>query len=189
MWGYVLIAFITVQRLSELWLSHQNALYLVRHGAVRVTKDGMTGLATLHSTFLLAALAEYTLTGAYVQPLWITPLIALIAAQALRYWSIGTLGRRWNIHVYVLPGAEPTCRGPYRFLRHPNYLAVAIEMICLPLCLHAYITAFVFTLLNTILVAQRIAVEEEALRALTPYDKSMHAVFRGVLSLPLRKRP
>lgn len=189
MWGYVLIAFFAALRLGELVLSRSNARYLIKQGAHRISQDGMTGLTVLHTTFLAAVLAEYTWRGAYALPLQIAPLIALLAAQALRYWSIGTLGRRWNVQVYVLPGVAPVHRGPYRFLRHPNYLAVAIEMLCLPLCLHTYLTAIVFSVANALVVARRIRVEERALCSETPYESEMAAVPRGVWSLDWRRRP
>jgi len=189
MWGYVLIALISVQRIAEIWLSNSNGKYLMKRGAHVVANDGMRKLAMLHTAFLLALLAEYTLTASYRLPIWLLPFVAFVCAQGLRYWSIRSLGRRWNIRVYILPGSAPIARGPYRFLRHPNYLAVAIEILCLPLCLHAYVTALVFTVANAWVVAQRIAIEEHALCNETPYDGAMGSLPRGVWSVRRDRRP
>ena len=98
-----------------------------------------------------------------------TVLVALvIASQALRWWCIGTLGRRWNTRVIVVPGLAPVTSGPYRLLRHPNYVAVVVEGVALPLVHAAWITAVVFTVLNAGLLAVRIRTENAALATLPP---------------------
>ena len=93
---------------------------------------------------------------------WIPAALAL-AAQGLRWWAISSLGWRWNVRVLVVPGAEPVRSGPYRFMRHPNYLAVAAEMVCVPLAGGAWICALVFSALNAAMLAVRIPTEEHAL--------------------------
>jgi methyltransferase len=100
------------------------------------------------------------------------PMLAIaLLCQAGRYWCIASLGKQWNTRVIVVPGAGAvTAKGPYRFswLRHPNYVIVAIEGIALPLVYSAWITAIVFTLLNAILLLRfRIPTENEALRKLS----------------------
>ena len=92
-------------------------------------------------------------------------LALALVAQALRYWAITTLGPRWNTRVIVLPEAEPVTGGPYRFIRHPNYVAVVLELAVLPLVHGAWLTALVFTVGNALLLRVRIRVEEEALGA------------------------
>jgi methyltransferase len=95
-------------------------------------------------------------------------LALVIAAQALRWWCIGALGRRWNTKVIAVPGLAPVTRGPYRLrrLRHPNYLAVAVEGAALPLVYGGWITAAAFTVLNAALMVVRIRCENAALAAL-----------------------
>ena len=88
------------------------------------------------------------------------------SAQALRWWCITTLGRRWNTRVIVVPGLPPVTRGPYRLFSHPNYVAVVVEGVALPLVHGAWITAAVFTVLNAALLSVRIRVENAALRTL-----------------------
>jgi methyltransferase len=90
-------------------------------------------------------------------------LAALVAAAALRGWVIHALGRRWSTRVVCLPGVDPISEGPYRFLRHPNYVAVVVEMAALPLVHTAWVTALVFTAGNLVLLRERVRVEERAL--------------------------
>jgi methyltransferase len=93
-------------------------------------------------------------------------LALVVLSQALRWWCITTLGRRWNTRVIVVPGLAPVTGGPYRFLSHPNYVAVVVEGFALPLVHSAWITAVVFTVLNAALLTVRIRSENAALRTL-----------------------
>ena len=90
-------------------------------------------------------------------------LALLVAAHALRWWCITSLGPQWNTRVVVVPGLALVARGPYRWLRHPNYVAVVVEGVALPLVHSAWITAVVFTVLNAVLLRTRIRVEDRAL--------------------------
>jgi methyltransferase len=92
--------------------------------------------------------------------------LLVLGSQALRWWCIATLGRRWNTRVIVVPGLAPERAGPYLWLRHPNYVAVVVEGAALPLVHAAWITAVAFTALNAALLAVRIRVEEAALATL-----------------------
>ena len=93
-------------------------------------------------------------------------LAVVVAAQVLRWWCITTLGQQWNTRVVIIPGATRVDSGPYRFFSHPNYVAVVAEGVALPLVHTAWITAVVFTVLNAVLLAVRIATENSALAAL-----------------------
>ena len=83
----------------------------------------------------------------------------------LRYWAIWTLGQRWNTRIIVIPGAAPVTGGPYRYLRHPNYLAVMIEIAAIPLIRANWYTAIGFSIANAFLMAVRIPAEERAMGA------------------------
>jgi methyltransferase len=121
-------------------------------------------MAVLHAGLLFgAALEVVVLDRPFVPALGIPMLIVAALAQALRYWAIATLGPRWNVRVIVVPGLPVVARGPYRFLRHPNYLAVVLEGVALPLIHCAFWTALVFTVANAALLRVRIRVEERAL--------------------------
>jgi methyltransferase len=121
----------------------------------------------LHSGFLVAMLVEAWVRRPEVPPLLAWSMLGLaIASQALRWWCIATLGRRWNTRVIVVPGFAPVSGGPYRRLRHPNYVAVVVEGIALPLVHLSWVTALVFTVLNAFLLRVRIQVEDAALSTL-----------------------
>ena len=90
-------------------------------------------------------------------------LALVLGSQGLRWWCVRTLGRHWNIRVIVVPGMTLVASGPYRWFRHPNYVAVVVEGFALPLVHNAWITAAVFSVLNLFLLRTRIKVEEAAL--------------------------
>jgi methyltransferase len=121
----------------------------------------------LHSGFLVAMLVEAWVRRPQVAPALAWSMLALVlASQALRWWCIATLGRRWNTRVIVVPGMAPVNRGPYRLFPHPNYVAVVVEGAALPLVHAAWLTAAVFTVANAALLAVRIRVEDAALATL-----------------------
>ena len=152
------------ERLLELALSRRNAARAFARGAVEVGRGHFPFLASAHGLFLAACAAEVLLLA---RPFpgaigWIALGLA-IGAQALRYWAIASLGDRWNVRVIVERDAAPVVSGPYRFVRHPNYLAVIVEMLCVPLVHGAWITAVCFSVVNAVLLRTRIRVEEAAL--------------------------
>ena len=121
-------------------------------------------MTLLHGSFLLPGAGEAWLANPQPHPAlsW-TMLVALVGTMTLRYWAIATLGERWNTRVIVVPGLEPVRTGPYRWIRHPNYVAVAIELFALPLIGGCYVTALCWGTANLFLLRHRIRVEEEAL--------------------------
>jgi methyltransferase len=123
-------------------------------------------MAAFHTLLLVACVAEPWLLARSFSPSLATMCIAvLVGAQALRWWAITSLGPRWTTRVIVLTDAEPVTGGPYRWLRHPNYVAVMLEMIALPLVGGAWMTAVLASLGNALLLRARIATEERALGA------------------------
>jgi methyltransferase len=117
-------------------------------------------MTAFHALFLLACAIE---ARPFDPRLFFGFLPLALAAQALRWWAIRTLGERWNTRVIVVPGDRPVTSGPYRYLKHPNYLAVVIELFCVPMMMGAYVTAMVFSVGNTLLLWWRIRTEERAL--------------------------
>jgi methyltransferase len=125
-------------------------------------------MVVLHTGLLVGCLVEVLVLNRPFLPALGWPMLAIVvAAQALRWWCITTLGPQWNTRVVVVPGAQRVSGGPYRFLSHPNYVAVIAEGIALPLVHSAWITALVFTVLNAALLATRISTENTALARLT----------------------
>ena len=160
----VLVALVALQRLAELALARANVRRMKARGGREVAASHYPFMVALHAAFLVAAPAEVMfLQRPFVPALALGSVALLLAAEALRVWMLRTLGDRWSTRVVVVPGEPPVTAGPYRFLRHPNYLVVAIEILALPLVHSAYLTAIAFTLLNAILMAVRIPAEERAL--------------------------
>jgi methyltransferase len=123
----------------------------------------------LHGAFLVCCAVEvFALERPLVPALAAVAGAALLGTMALRYWAVTALGDRWNTRVLVEPGVPPVSAGPYRWLRHPNYLAVVVEVAALPMLHTAWLTAIVFTVLDAWMLRVRIAVEERALVAGSP---------------------
>ena len=161
----LLIAAVALERLVELVISRRHEESLRARGAVEAGAGHYPVMVAVHAALLVAAPAEVWLLDQPFLPWLGWPMLALVAAtMALRYWVIATLGERWATRVLVLPGAPLVAAGPYRFLRHPNYLAVAIEVVALPLVHTAWLTALVCGAANGAILAWRIRVEDAALR-------------------------
>jgi len=168
------IAAVAAERLVELRISRRNAAWAFERGGVEYGRRHYAWMKLLHTGFLAACVAEVWLAGRPFDARLGVPMLALaLGSQALRYWAIHSLGRHWNVRVIVVPGDPAVRRGPYRFLRHPNYLAVVLEGIALPLVHGAWITAVAFTVLNAILLTVRIRCEEAALAEHCAYDNRL----------------
>jgi methyltransferase len=161
----VLVALVGLERLAELVVSQRNAAWSLSRGGVEVGRGHYPVMVVLHTGLLAGALVEVWLRRPDFVP-WLgwSMLAVVIAAQALRWWCIGSLGRHWNTRVIVIPGMQLVRRGPYRWLRHPNYVAVVAEGVALPLVHGAWITAGLFTLANAAVLTVRIRTEDAALR-------------------------
>lgn len=166
LWG--LFAVVIAQRLSELRIAKKNEAWAREQGAVEYGAGHYPVFFVLHTAWLLAWPAEAWLLGPTLAAAWPLWLALFIAAEALRYWAIGTLGHRWNTRILVLPGLPPIRRGPYRLLPHPNYLAVIVELAALPLLFGAWRCAAIIGAANlVVLLAIRIPAEVAALRQAT----------------------
>ena len=161
-----LLALVALERGVELVLSARNARTARARGGVESGQGHYPVMAAVHALFLLScALEVVLLRRPFPGTLGWAALDAVILAQFLRYWAIASLGWRWNTRIVVVPGEPPVTRGPYRWVRHPNYVAVVIEMAALPLVHGAWLTALVFSLGNLWLLRVRIRAEERALGA------------------------
>lgn len=161
-WAF--LALLALERVGELVLSRRNARWAMAHGGREVGQSHYRLMTAFHAAFLISCVLEPLLLNRPSPGAWgFVALLVALLAQALRYWAIGTLGRRWNTRVIVLPDAAPVGEGPYRFIKHPNYVAVGLELLAVPLIHGAWLTALVFSLGNLLLLRVRIQVEEEAL--------------------------
>ena len=161
-----LMALLGLERGAELLLSSRNARRLLARGAREEGQGLYRAMVAAHALFLAAGPVEVLVRRRrFPGPLGWLWLAAALGAQGLRWWAIATLGERWSTRVVVPPGAAPVSSGPYRYLRHPNYLAVVIEALAVPMVHGAWITALAFSLTNAALLSARIPLEERALGA------------------------
>src|SRR3954447_4773471 len=166
-WFTILLAAVALERLAELVVARRNAAWSRAGGGREYGAGHYPVMVVLHTGLLVGALLEAGLADRPFLPLLGWPMLALVlAAQGLRWWCIATLGHQWNTRIIVVPGLPRISSGPYRFLPHPNYLAVAVEGAALPLVHSAWVTAVFFTIANAILLRARIATEDAALREL-----------------------
>ncbi len=159
----LVVAFIAGQRLFELVLARRNERRAWARGAIERGQNHYLLIVALHTLWLVSTLVEGLLRGPELPVLWPVPLALFLLVQPLRYWAIFSLGESWNTKILVLPGEKPVRRGPYRYLDHPNYVVVVVEILTFPLIFGAWITALVFTVLNAAILSVRIREENRAL--------------------------
>ncbi len=163
----VLVLLVGLERLAELVVSTRNATWSLDRGGRESGQGHYPVMVVLHSALLVGALVEAWVRRPDVSSGLAWSMLALVlASQALRWWCIASLGRRWNTRVIVVPGLAPVRRGPYRLFAHPNYVAVVVEGFALPLVHAGWITALVFTIANAALLTVRIRAENQALSTL-----------------------
>ncbi|PPK92417.1 methyltransferase [Kineococcus xinjiangensis] len=169
LWFTVLIGATVCERVAELVVARRNARWSLARGAVESGRRHYPPMVLLHTALLVGCLVEVHVAEREFLPWLGWPALAVVLlSQGLRWWCIGVLGPQWNTRVLVIPGLSLVARGPYRWrwLRHPNYVAVALEGLALPLVHTAWVTAAVFTVLNAVLLLGfRIPVEQRALEA------------------------
>jgi methyltransferase len=173
---FIFLAAIVVlagQRLWELRLSARNEAALRARGGVEHGREHMGWMRLLHTSWLLAMPLEvFLLDRPFIPLLGALALAGLAAGQTLRYAAIRALRERWTVKVIVLPGTPPVTSGLYQRIRHPNYLGVMMEILFVPLLHSAWLTAAVFTALNSLLLRVRVRVEEQALAEANAYEAS-----------------
>jgi methyltransferase len=170
----LLVVAVVLERLVELMITRRNLAWAREHGAREHGRDHYPWMVAVHGSFLLACPTEVVALDRPFLPWLGVPMLALLAlAMTLRYWAIATLGPRWTTRIIVVPGLSVVTGGPYRWLRHPNYLAVAIEVAALPLIHTAWITALVWSVADALVLRARIRSEEAALRRESDYDRAM----------------
>jgi methyltransferase len=159
-WGSALLTYLTVQRVAELWWARRNEERLLAAGGIEHGQRHLRLMVLVHAVWLCGLWLL-----AYDRPIEPLFLLLFVVLQAGRFWVLLTLGRRWTIRVITVPGEHLVARGPYRFLRHPNYAVVVGEIAVVPLALGLPVYALVFTVLNLAVLAIRIPAENAALAA------------------------
>lgn len=165
----LLVVAVGLERLAEVVVSQRNAAWAFERGGVETGRGHYPVMVVLHVALLAGCVLEVLLLDRPFVPLlgW-AMLAVVVASQVVRWWCIAALGRQWNTRVIVVPGLPLVRSGPYRFLRHPNYVVVVVECAALPLVHGAWLTALVFTVADAALLATRIRTEEQALATAAP---------------------
>jgi methyltransferase len=158
-WAQVLVALVLLQRLGELWLAARNTRRLRAAGGIEYGARHYPLIVGLHGAWLASLF--FLIPGDTAPNLWLLGVFALL--QIARIWVMASLGSYWTTRIIVLPDHPRVRRGPYRFLRHPNYVVVALEIAVLPLAFGAWELALAFTALNAAVLALRIRSEEKVL--------------------------
>jgi methyltransferase len=170
----VLLAAVGLARLLELRLSRRHQRALEARGARRASEPGFALMVALHTGVLVACAAEVLLLHRpFTRALGVTALVAFGLANALRWWVIATLGPHWNVQVVGSLELGVVTTGPYRWIRHPNYVAVFVELAALPLIHGAWLTALAGTALHALVLRRRLALEEPVLAADRAYRDAM----------------
>jgi methyltransferase len=169
-WFLIFWILLIIQRLAEVKIAKKNEKTLRSKGAVEAGSSHYKWMVTMHASFFLFLFTEVMFFNAISPTWWMIPFVLFLIAQVIRVWAITSLGVFWNTKIILLPGAEVVAKGPYRFIRHPNYLVVTLELLVIPLIFGAYVTALIFTILNILMLRVRITAEEKALMELTDYE-------------------
>jgi methyltransferase len=156
--GAILLAYLTVQRLAELWWAKQNEARLIALGGIEYGRSHLPLMILFHAGWMAGLWLL-----AYDRPVEPVFLALFVVLQLARFWVLATLGRRWTIRIVVVPGERLVARGPYRFFRHPNYAVVTGEIAVVPLALGLPAYALIFSVLNAGMLAIRIIAENAAL--------------------------
>jgi methyltransferase len=161
---------LVIQRIVELKIAKLNENWMLQRGALEFGKNHYHYMVFMHVLFFAALLAEKIIADKGISTFWPLLLIVFFLLQGLRVWAILSLGRYWNTKILVVPNAYIVKKGPYHFIKHPNYLVVSLELLVIPVLFNAYFTAAIFTLLNMAMLSVRIPQEECALKSLTEYE-------------------
>ena len=170
----LLLGALALQRLFELRLSGRNLERALARGGSEFGQGHFGVMKALHALFLVACASECLLLGRPFQALLGWPMLALaLIGEGLRYWAMFTLGPAWNARVVLVPGQPVVTTGPYRYIRHPNYVGVVLVIFAVPLIHGGWITSLVFSVANAFLLRVRIRCEEAALAEHSDYGESV----------------
>lgn len=160
---WIFLAILIIQRIFELLLARRNERVVRAKGAREYDEKGYKVIVLMHIFFFISLISEYILLDRTINHFWAPLLIFFLIAQIIRYWAISTLGYNWNTKILTTPNTSPIRDGPYKYINHPNYLSVVIEIAVIPLIFSCYITSVIFSVLNLLLLKRRIRIEEKAL--------------------------
>jgi len=161
---WILVALLIAERLVELRSAKRNVRQLILRGGIEFGSRHYPLIVAMHATFFTSLVAEFIFRGDPIGKLWYFPFILFLLAQSLRLWARMAMGDRWTTRVFVVPGEKLIARGPFRFVSHPIYIAVVLEIFSFPIIFGLYFTCVVFSVLNAIvLLTIRVPAERDAL--------------------------
>jgi methyltransferase len=163
---HALVTFLVVLRGIELVVAAHNGRWARKQGGIESGRRQYPIIVGMHVLFYVSLVVEHDFISRGWSAFWPLWLVLLGLAEAFRIWTMVSLGRFWNTRIIVIPGQKPVVKGPYRFLRHPNYLVVAIEFLLIPVLCGAYLTAIFFSAANALVLRTRIRKEEQAMQQL-----------------------
>jgi methyltransferase len=167
------IGFIIVQRLTELGIARKNEGYMKNRGALEFGQGHYKWMILIHTVFILSTIIEVLFINRELSRFWPIFLTFFFLIQGMRVWALMSLGTYWNTKIIVMPGAKVVKKGPYRYIKHPNYLVVTLELMIIPMLFNAWLTAIIFSCLNILILSIRIPIEE---RALTEWGYNQYEV-------------
>lgn len=160
---WIFLTFLTVQRILELLLAKKNEKTVRKIGAIEYDVNGYKAIVLMHIAFFILLILEKILLNRQLNDFSPVLFLIFLLAQVLRYWAIKSLGIYWNTRILVIPKSSLIKQGPYKYLKHPNYVAVITEIAVIPLIFSCYITSILFSIINLMLLRRRIEIEEKAL--------------------------
>ncbi|MBS4194446.1 isoprenylcysteine carboxyl methyltransferase family protein [Lederbergia citri] len=171
MFFLILLLIVIAQRLIELRIAKRNEQWMLTSGAKEYGQSHYQLMVLMHIGFFLSLIVEYLIRKPALNSYWQALLFIFIIVQIGRIWVIVTLGKYWNTKIIVLSGTYVVKKGPFKYVKHPNYIIVTIELFVIPMIFNLYITAILFLILNQIILRVRIPIEEKALRENTNYNE------------------
>ncbi|WP_100331365.1 isoprenylcysteine carboxyl methyltransferase family protein [Bacillus xiapuensis] len=172
MFFFLFFSFLVIQRIGELVYAKRNERWMKRRGAQEFGASHYPLIVLLHASFFIALWIEVQWKQMQLHPLWPLIFCVFLVLQMIRLWTISSLGRYWNTKILVLKHEKAVNKGPFKYVRHPNYLVVTGELILIPLMFQAYGTLVLYFILNQMMLAIRIPVEEKALNQWTDYSEA-----------------
>ncbi len=164
MYYYLFILAVGAERLVELVVAQRNARWSIAHGGKEFGRDHFPAMVSMHALLLVSCIVEvWALRRPFIPWLGWPMLAVVVLSTVVRWRCVAALGKRWNPRLIVIPGAPLVREDLYRWVRHPNYTAVAAEVAALPLVHTAWLTAIVFSVANALVLTVRIRAENAAL--------------------------
>lgn len=161
---WMIFLFIVFQRIVELIIAKRNERWMKERGGIEAGKEHYKWFIILHCLFFISIILEAWIRDIPSLGLFTFLLVIFIIAQIARIWCITALGKFWNTRIIVMPDSPLIKKGPYYYVKHPNYIIVAIELFIIPLLFGAIVTAILFPVLHILLLTIRIPSEERALQ-------------------------